>query len=539
MSNKQKLLIGSANAWSEAANIAKIVGGGFNLAAALVAPNKIADEASNASKTLNLLGQASSFAGEAFSMVAQEWRTYADRQGMMAGHIRRRDEWAFQSNQALKELQQIDKQIFANQIRIAITEKELANHNEQIEQAKAVDEVMRSKFSNQQLYQWMTTQLSGLYFNAHRMALDMARSAERAAARELGVQPLNILRNDYWDSLRNGLLAGERLHQDLKRLEISFIEQNRREFELTKHISLRRLNPEALVQLRLKDAQCEFDVPEWLFDLDTIGHYMRRIKSVSISIPCVTGPYTNVSCKLTLLKSEIRHDKIADGAYLRKKSEDDSRFTDFFGATEAIVTSNANADSGMFETQLKDERFLPFESKGAISTWRLELPAEFPQFDYSTISDVILTIRYTAREGGNSLKGAATNSIRNLLDSAAEQSTPSDDAVEQAEKPSFPVLLSCRSDFSTEWAQARNTGTRLKIQLKNDLLPYWMEAAGLEFIEISTMYLKKASKEPAFRKVWSKSESGNSDLPEITLSITGELDIDILVLLSMGKAESS
>lgn len=108
---------------------------------------------------------------------------------MMAGHIRRRDEWAFQSNQTLKELQQIDKQILANQIRIDITAKELNNHIEQIEQAKAVDEVMRSKFSNEQLYEWMKTELSKLYFNAYRMALDMARKAERAASRELGSSP--------------------------------------------------------------------------------------------------------------------------------------------------------------------------------------------------------------------------------------------------------------------------------------------------------------------------------------------------------------
>lgn len=89
---------------------------------------------------------------------------------------------------------------------------------------------------------------------------------------------MNILGNAYWDSLRDGLLAGERLHQDLKRLEVAYLDQNRREFELTKHISLRRLNPEALVNLRItqteedqKQNRCEFVIPEWLFDLDTPG----------------------------------------------------------------------------------------------------------------------------------------------------------------------------------------------------------------------------------------------------------------------------
>ena len=58
---------------------------------------------------------------------------------------------------------------------------------------------------------------------------------------------------------------------------------------------------------------------------------------------------------------------------------------------------------GMFETNLHDERFLPFEGAGAISTWTLTLPNELRAFDYSTISDVILHVRYTAREAGGSL----------------------------------------------------------------------------------------------------------------------------------------
>lgn len=472
-----------ASTWSMAAGIAKTTGGGFHAAAALLAPLP-GDTVTNASKVPNFLGQASTALGEAFSTVSQGWRGYAEQQGMMAGHLRRRDEWAFQSNQALREMQQIDKQILANEIRIQITRRELDNQVVQTEQAKAVDEVMRSKFSNDQLYQWMISQLSGLYFNAYRMALDMARRAERAAARELGVSPLNILRNDYWDNLRVGLLAGERLHQDIKRLEVTYLDQNRREYELTKHISLRRLDPVALVNLRIKDDQgnctCEFDLPEWLFDLDTPGHYLRRIKSVSVSIPSVTGPYTSVNCKLTLLKSQVRHDRMATTANYPRSTTDDLRFTDYFGASEAIVTSTGNADSGLFETQLRDERFLPFEGGGVISTWRLELPGEYPQFDYSTISDVVLSIRYTARDGGDSLRDAATAAITKLLKTPPTPPT--------TEPLRFPVVYSCRTDFSTEWARARaNTNTELEIPITRSLLPYWLNAARINEIELEVL----------------------------------------------------
>ncbi|MEQ1794741.1 MAG: neuraminidase-like domain-containing protein [Nitrospira sp.] len=492
--NEQYVGIDGANTWATASGIAKILGGGFHASASIVLATPAG--VTNAPKVLEALGTSASYIGDAFSMVSQGWKTYAEQQGMIAGHLRRRDEWAFQNNQTLRELQQIDKQILANQIRIDITQKELDNHIEQIEQAKAVDEVMRSKFSNVQLYEWMKTDLSRLYFNAYRMAVDMARRAERAASRELGVKPLNIVRNDHWDSLRDGLLAGERLHQDLKRLEIAYLDQNRREYELTKHISLRRLDPEALVQLRVKAAgcTCEFNIPEWLFDLDTPGLYLRRIKSASVSIPSVAGPFTSVNCKLTLLKSEVRHANTASTGvdYLRSASGDD-RFTDYFGATEAIMTSTGNADSGMFETQLRDERFLPFEGSGVISTWRLELPAEYPQFDYSTISDVVLTIRYTARDGGDSLRNTATAAIDTRL-------APSSSST--AAPLRFPVVLSSRADFSTEWARAGTTSD-LKISFTRSLLPYWMDAAGLVVREVLVADLPKAAQSPLdFKLVW-------------------------------------
>jgi len=527
-----------ASGWSTAAGIARTASGVTHLVAAPAFASIVTE---GGAKIATAVAHGLTAAGEAFSTVSQAWRSHVEQQGMLAGHIRRRDEWAFQSNQALKELQQIDKQILANHIRIDITKKELDNHIEQIEQAKAVDEVMRSKFSNVQLYEWMKTELSRLYFHAYRMALDMARRAERAASRELGVKPLNILGNACWDSLRDGLLAGERLHQDLKRIEIAYLDQNRREYELTKHISLRRLKPEALVNLRVKNTDgectCQFDIPEWLFDLDTPGQYLRRIKSVSVSMPSVTGPYTSVNCKLTLLKSEVRHERsLKEGnRYIRLDAADDDRFTDYFGATEAIVTSTGNADSGMFETQLRDERFLPFEGSGVISTWRLELPAEYPQFDYLTISDVVLTIRYTAREGGDTLRAAATAAIETQLKLPASGSDP---------KPlRFPVLLSCRSDFPTEWARAKtNHQAKLEIQNTRSLLPYWMEAARigtgtdmkqLQVLKVSTADLSIAPPSPPamseFKEISSSTTGMVWDLGTVPNDTT-----DRFVLLSVG-----
>src|SRR5262249_26564882 len=132
----------------------------------------------------------------------------------------------------------------------------------------------------------------------------------------------------YWDGLKKGLLAGERLFHDLKRMEATYLEQNKRDYEITKHISVARLDPLALIQLR-QTGTCIVRLPEALFDLD-FCHYMRRIKSISMSIPCVTGPYTGVNCTLTLLKSSLRHaDTLLGSKYGRQ--EGDPRFTDSLG----------------------------------------------------------------------------------------------------------------------------------------------------------------------------------------------------------------
>ena len=44
-----------------------------------------------------------------------------------------------------------------------------------------------------------------------------------------------------------------------------------------------------------EEGHCEIELPEALFDFDYPGHYFRRIKAVSVTIPAVTGPYTTVS----------------------------------------------------------------------------------------------------------------------------------------------------------------------------------------------------------------------------------------------------
>lgn len=103
---------------------------------------------------------------------------------------------------------------------------------------------------------------------------------------ELGVKygATSFIRFGYWDSLKKGLMAGDHLAYDLKRLEIACLDGNIREYELTKHVSVVSLAPQQFLDLEEIGAW-EFEIPEWLLDLDTPGHYMRRIKMVSVTTP--------------------------------------------------------------------------------------------------------------------------------------------------------------------------------------------------------------------------------------------------------------
>jgi len=392
------------------------------------------------------LGHAANAVGAFLGMLSGYASGQASREAIIAGYQRRRDDWTFQANAAAREMAQLDKQVAAAQLRLAIAQKELTNHQQQMTNARDVDEFMRDKYSNAELYTWMGDQLSTVYFAAYTLALDLARRAEQAFRFELPTSQGSFIRPRYWDSLRGGLLAGEQLAADLKRMEVAYLEGNRREHELTRNISLRRLDPAKLLELRAVGS-CEFTVPEALFDLDSPGHYLRRIKSVALSMPCTVGRYTGVHPKLTLLTSEARtkHDADPDkpADYPRKKAPaGDDRFTDDSGGADSIVASGALDASGVWEVSLRDERRMPFEGRGAISTWLLELPAEYRQFDYSSITDVVLQLRYSARYGGDRLRDAAVGALGTAMATAGQL-------------PQV-LLLSARRDFASAWSRFRS-----------------------------------------------------------------------------------
>jgi len=229
--------------------------------------------------------------------------------------------------------------------------------------------------------------------------------------------------------------------------------------------------------------ECWINLPEELFDMDYVGHYMRRVKTIGITIPCVAGPYTTVSCTLTLTKNTVRADNSSGSAYPRKTTggvpADDPRFRDSVGAIQSIATSNAQNDDGLFELNFRDERYLPFEGAGAISQWHLQLPAGVTALDYNTITDVILHLKYTARDGGDQLRSDAATSLQTKINSM----------LVSLKDTGLTRLFSARHEFPTEWFAFLNaapgTDQVLTLNLTRDRFPYFASVAtGLKIKQI-------------------------------------------------------
>ncbi len=408
--------------------------------------------------------------------VAAAFLSSAERASKMGGYYRRAEDYVFQANTATAELVQYGRQIISSLIREQITKKEYENHIKQIEQAEEINTFLQEKFTNEELYNWMQGEISKIYFSCYQFAYDIAKKSEQTMKHELMRQEfdnLDIIKFGYWDSARKGLLAGETLYLDLKRLEMAYHENNKREYEMLKHVSLNRLDPMALLKLKATGV-CEIELPEWLFDLDSPGQFMRRIKTVAISIPCIVGPFTSVHAKLSLLQSSIRISSLKGDDYQRSGTED-SRFRDFNGAIQSIVTSTAQSDSGLFDPNLRDERYLPFEGAGAVSKWKIELPKDIPQFDFETIADVVLHLRYTCREAGHLASAATTHIKENVL---------------QAPDGGLLQLFSINSEFANEWnlfkTSPNNMDRKLTLTINKNHFPYWVKALGMDDVITAT-----------------------------------------------------
>lgn len=361
-----------------------------------------------------------------------------------AQYERRKDDWGLQRDIAQHDIDQFDKQITSNQARAALLRRELETHQKSIEQQDEYEAFLKRKFTNSELYQWMVGRLSTLHFQTYQLARDMAFAAQAAYQFELDSIDEFIF-FDYWDSMRQGLLAGDALLLALNQMEAAYLKANSRSLEIEKTISLLHLDPVAFMKFKggidgAEKGKLTFSLKERLFDFDFPGHYSRKIKSISATIPAVIGPYQNINATLVqnansiVVKPQldaVRH--LIDGT----TTAPDGSLRTNLRPSQQIALSRGVDDTGMFVLDFRDDRYLPFEGTGAVSDWTLNLPPETNRIDFGSISDVIIKIQYTAKDGsGDGLSG-----VKGLL------------RADQAPYPYQPAkIFDLKQAFASDWS---------------------------------------------------------------------------------------
>src|SRR3989338_1978523 len=382
-----------------------------------------------------------------FSGIAQ---IDAASSGQTEAYNRRSEDWKFQESTAEIDIKKLEKQILAEKIRMSIAQQELKNHELQVENSTKQLELVQTKFTSYELYDWMVGQLKTLYFQSYQMAFDMAKKAESALSYEHGIGTTpseTFIKFGYWDNLKEGLLSGEKLHHDLKRMEMIYMQRNERRHEVSKTVSLAMIDAEELGRLRAR-GECDLTVPEILFDLDFPQHGNRKIKSVSITIPAITGPYTGINAVLSTTNSG------------------------------SIAVTGSQNDAGLFQFSFNDERYLPFEgmrfegmrfepveASDRTISFHLRMNDEFRTFDYNTITDVLLHIHYTAEDLYLN-ETDLDKKIGNIRTKLANNK--------------FTQLINVKNDFAQEWFEGKsNNETTLSLPRNKIRTPYFLRNEGL------------------------------------------------------------
>lgn len=349
--------------------------------------------------------------------------------------LRRRQETTLEANEAMYEIKNMQLKIDIEESKVSAAEDKLRLLEKFADQALEVEDFRRSKYTGKELYTWLDGTYKNIHYQSYNLAYDIAKKAEKAYQFETGDANATFIQYGYLDDSRNGLGCAEGLYLDLKRLEQAQLTSRPYDFEIVKNVSLREFQPLQLLLLR-ETGSAEFEIPEMAYDLDFPGHYFRRLKTVAVTVVGPDAPPGTCCCTLTLLENKYRVTPNVGGASQYDR-QDPGAFRSDKTQVESIAVSSGAGDSGTFRLDFDGAQFLPFEGAGAVSRWRLEFPTELRRFDYATIRDVTLEVKYTSRAAGGALKASAVGAAQKALADASNGG--------------LVALLDLRNDFPDEW----------------------------------------------------------------------------------------
>lgn len=320
---------------------------------------------------------------------------------------RRAREWTLAREQARLEIVQIDLQRQAYAEQEKATRLQLRLSQTSLAHARSSYQLLAKRFSNAQLYDWVNAHLSRFFYQAYDLCRSLCLSAEACWQYEIADFTRRFIHTDAWNNSYHGYLAGEALKLSLLNMNAAYLDNHVQDLEIVKTLSLRHrvsdldtgvqapltadktVDTQALWQLlkrQLVDTGVlHFKLTKALFEQDYPGHRLRRIKRISVSLPATLGPYEDIRAILIQTSNRLELPDLSTHTDLR--------------AHQQIALSTGLDDNGQFALTFdSQERYLPFEYTGAISSWTLKFAEPARQKAMlESINDIVIHLHYTAR----------------------------------------------------------------------------------------------------------------------------------------------
>ncbi|MDE9466326.1 Tc toxin subunit A-related protein [Xenorhabdus bovienii] len=374
-------------------------------------------------------------------LVSEGLSLIADRLQDSADYERRRQEWEIEYKQAQSEINIIDRQLQEQEVLIKSANTALREAQAQQTAARELYEFMTTGFLVVPTYQWLMGRLAALYAPAYDAVLSLCLLAETSWRYEVGdYQRRGFIKTTAWNDSYRGLLAGESLQLDLLQMENAWLQRNERRMNIKKTISLSGLLTASELQNQIEKKQSvSFTLNPKLFDTNYPGHYLRQIKRISLSISLSTLSVTpilspEISAVLTQTGSSTLTSADIEGVNWlydpSRKTGSSKNIVNNLRAQQQIALSSLSEDDGsvakenwLYTLMFDDDRYLPFEGTGAISTWTLEFPDKqvinkifhdplLPVASWR-LKDINIHVHYTAVDGGKQFAKAVKNKVGN------------------------------------------------------------------------------------------------------------------------------
>ena len=336
----------------------------------------------------NLVNEAESYA----SRFVQR-QVSAAKMKLQAEAERRLQDWTMAKTEKANRAKALEKKKVVAEIKIDYAQRQVEKAEREIELKDEMYDHLSEKYTNKELYGWLKKEAGSVYKSLFRLALKVARKAEKCYHFEIGDTDIDAKSSktfikgcgSYWDGLHSGLLAGEKLLADLHVMEVAYLENDRNELEITKNIYFGELDDErgnVLERLNSFDTEIEnfsFNIPKSIYDF---SYYFGRIRNVRMQV-ILKEPASKrcVGAELSLIENKL---------WLNDKEWIQNRI-----GVQTIATSQAHLDINQYEFNFFKGKYSPFEGAGIDTKWALSLSG----VKGNEIDNIVISISYTARKG--------------------------------------------------------------------------------------------------------------------------------------------